>query len=147
VKIDVFVSLSGYLSDTGRAVVVGAASKEQKDIWARLQETLSAIEDRIRPGASTRDLWNEFTSRFRNHGMQPAIRVLGHGLGLSLHEEPFIGAHTDTTLESGMVFALEPIYREGDIGYHIEDIVLVTDSGVENLTTLLPRQLIVAGAG
>lgn len=147
VKIDVFVSLAGYLSDTGRAVVIGSSTQRQRDIWAKLQETLDAIEARIRPGATTRDLWQEFTGRFARAQMRPAIRFLGHGLGLSLHEEPFIAAHTDTVLEPGMVFALEPIYQDGDVAYHIEDNVLVTPSGVENLTTLLPRQLIVVGSG
>jgi Xaa-Pro aminopeptidase len=143
VKIDIFVSASGYLSDTGRSVVVGEPSRRQRNIWARLQETLQAVEERIRQGASIGDVWGEFQRRFEAYSMAPAIRFLGHGLGLSLHEEPFITAQNDGVLEAGMALALEPVYSDGASGYHIEDNVLVTDDGVENLTTLLPRDLIV----
>jgi Xaa-Pro aminopeptidase len=143
VKVDVFVSKGGYLSDTGRSFVVGEAPAAYVDTWARMQETLLAVEDAVRPGVTTGDLWQEFVRSFGKNGMEPIIRFLGHGLGLSLHEEPFIAAHTDTVLEPGMVFALEPVYRLGTAGFHLEDNVLVTETGVENLTSLLERELIV----
>lgn len=146
VKIDVFVSVGGYLSDTGRAIVVGEATPLQRDIWARMQETLAAIHAAICPGARTADLWRVFVDTFRKHGMAPVIRFLGHGLGLSLHEEPFIAAHTDLALEAGMVFAIEPVYKTADgMGYHLEDNVIVTPSGAENMTARFGPELIVVG--
>ncbi len=146
VKIDVFVTVGGYLSDTGRAIVIGQASALQRDIWAKMQETLAAIHAAIRPGARTSDLWRVFVATFKKHGMAPVIRFLGHGLGLSLHEEPFIAAHTDTPLEAGMVFAIEPVFKTGDgMGYHLEDNVIVTATGVENMTSRFgPRLIVVA---
>jgi Xaa-Pro dipeptidase len=147
VKIDVLVSVSGYLSDTGRSVVVGEPTSQQRETWRRLQETLDAVEEETRPGASVRELWAEFRQRFEAYSMTPAMRFLGHGLGLSVHEEPFISEQGDGKLEAGMVFALEPVYSDGRVGYHIEDNVLVTEKGVENLTNLLPRDLIVASDG
>ena len=78
--------------------------------------------------------------------MAPAMRFLGHGLGLSLHEEPFIAAHTDTPLEAGMVFAIEPVYKTDDgMGFHLEDNLIVTATGVENMTARFGPDLIVAG--
>jgi Xaa-Pro aminopeptidase len=146
VKIDVFVTVGGYLSDTGRAIVIGEASPLQRDIWAKMQDTLAAIHATIRPGAHTSDLWRVFVETFKKHGMAPVIRFLGHGLGLSLHEEPFIAAHTDTVLEAGMVFAIEPVYKTDDgMGYHLEDNVIVTPSGVENMTSRFGPELIVLG--
>jgi Xaa-Pro aminopeptidase len=146
VKIDVFVTVGGYLSDTGRAIVIGEASALQRDIWAKMQDTLAAIHATIRPGARTADLWRVFVDTFKRHGMAPVIRFLGHGLGLSLHEEPFIAAHTDTILEAGMVFAIEPVYKTADgMGYHLEDNVIVTPAGVENMTSRFGPGLIVAG--
>jgi Xaa-Pro aminopeptidase len=62
------------------------------------------------PGPRTR------LSSFGAHDMEPAIRFLGHGLGLSLHGEPFIASQTETELEVGMVFAIEPVYRSGASG-------------------------------
>jgi Xaa-Pro aminopeptidase len=147
VKIDTFVEVGGYLSDTGRAFVVGEASQIQRDAWARMQETMAAIHSTIRPGTSTKDLWQIFVDTFKKYDMEPAMRFLGHGLGLSLHEEPFIAAHTDTTLEEGMVFAIEPVYetRDKKMGFHLEDNVIVTRDGVENMTSHFGPELIVLG--
>jgi Xaa-Pro dipeptidase len=77
--------------------------------------------------------------------MKPAIKFLGHGLGLGLHEDPFIAADVTAPLEQGMVLAVEPIFREGEIGYHFEDDVLVTSDGMENLTGRLGRDILVLG--
>jgi Xaa-Pro aminopeptidase len=146
VKLDVFVTVGGYLSDTGRAIVIGEASPRQREIWARMQETLAALHARIQPGARTSELWRAFVEAFGRHGMAPAMRFLGHGLGLSLHEEPFIAAHTDTVLEAGMVIAIEPVYKAEDgTGYHLEDNLIVTPTGVENMTCRFGPDLIVAG--
>jgi Xaa-Pro dipeptidase len=145
VKVDVFASLGGYLSDTGRAFVVADASSEQRAIWSAMQETLAAIHSAVKPGATTRDLWDVFAEGFGRHEMKPVIKFLGHGLGLSFHEQPFIAAHTETPLEAGMVFAVEPVYRVGDIGYHLEDNLIVTETGSENMTTSFGSDLIVLG--
>lgn len=145
VKIDVFVTVGGYFSDTGRAIVIGEATTEQRDVWDRMQGTLAEIHEAIKPGISTRELWDVFVRSFAERDMAPVISFLGHGLGLSLHEEPFIAAHTNTVLEPGMVFAIEPVYRVGNIGYHLEDNVIVTESGMENMTDRLGTDLIVVG--
>jgi Xaa-Pro aminopeptidase len=125
--------------------VIGEATPEQHRIWSVMQETLAAIYEHIRPGVSTRELWDVFVRRFADHDMEPSIRFLGHGLGPSLHEEPFIAAHTDTVLEAGMVFAIEPVFRTGKVGYHLEDNVIVTSDGYENITNVFGRELIVLG--
>ena len=145
VKIDTFVSADSYLSDTGRAVVVGAATDGQRDTWRRMQDTLETIHAAIRPGVRADEVWETFVQAFKSHHMEPAIRFLGHGLGLSLHEEPFIAAHSQTVLEAGMVLAIEPIYRNRDSGFHLEDNLIVTESGVENLTSRIGRDLVVVG--
>jgi len=147
VKIDIFVQVGGYLSDTGRAFVIGQASQIQKDIWARMQETQAAILATIRPGASTKDLWRVFIETFKKYGMEPCMRFLGHGLGLNLHEEPFVAAHTDMELKEGMVFAIEPVYNNKDkkMGFHLEDNLIVTKNGVENMTSHFGPELIVLG--
>ena len=146
VKIDIFATTGGYLSDTGRSVFVGQVSEDHRRIWDAMEETLQSIYEIVRPGVSTADLWQVFVSSFRSYGMEPVIRFLGHGLGLSLHEEPFIAGHTNVELESGMVFAIEPVYKLGDLGFHLEDNVIVTETGFENMTTLIGRGPIVVGA-
>jgi len=74
--------------------------------------------------------------------MAPAIRFLGHGL----HEEPFIAAHTDMPLEAGMVFAIEPVYKTDDgMGFHLEDNLIVTPTGLEDMAARFGPDLIVVG--
>ncbi|MGD9526516.1 M24 family metallopeptidase [Pseudonocardia sp.] len=143
VKVDVFVSRQGYLSDTGRSVVIGRSTPRQRDTWARMNDVMDLIRDEVRPGTATGQLWTLFVREFGRRGLAPAIRFLGHGLGLSLHEEPYIAAHADTLLEPGMVFAVEPIGIDEGNGYHLEDILLVTEDGHENLTPRFPRELVV----
>lgn len=145
VKFDVFVSKSGYLSDTGRSVAIAEASTLQRDTWSRMNDVFDLIRDAVRPGVATAELWSIFTREFAARQMTPAMTFLGHGLGLSLHEEPYIAAHTSTTLEPGMVFAIEPVFARPDEGYHLEDILLVTDDGYENLTPQFARDLTVCG--
>lgn len=143
VKVDVFVSRAGYLSDTGRSVLIGHSTQRQRETWAKMNDVMDLLRDAVRPGATTGELWSLFVSEFERRGLSPAIRFLGHGLGLGLHEEPYIAAHADTVLEPGMVFAIEPICVDEGNGYHLEDILLVTDSGHENLTPRFSRDLVV----
>jgi Xaa-Pro aminopeptidase len=71
------------------------------------------------------------------------VHRTGHGIGLEEHEEPWIVAGNGTVLEPGMCFSIEPgIYLPGRHGARIEDIVVVTDDGVERLDTI-DRDLVV----
>ena len=74
------------------------------------------------------------------------IHRTGHGIGLSLHEEPFIMTGNDLELEPGMAFSVEPgLYFEGEFGMRLEDIVVVTDDGAESLNKG-PHELIAGTA-
>jgi Xaa-Pro aminopeptidase len=71
---------------------------------------------------------------------------LGHALGLGLQEPPFITPYEKTVLEPGMVLAVEPVSWEGDaVGFHVEDNLIVTPHGVENMTRRFGPELIVVG--
>jgi Xaa-Pro aminopeptidase len=68
-------------------------------------------------------------------GLEP-INFVGHGLGLTLHEEPYINKFSDTLLEPGMVLCIEPYYMMVDqnMGFQIEDEIIVTENGYELIT-------------
>jgi Xaa-Pro aminopeptidase len=66
---------------------------------------------------------------------------------LSLHEEPFIAAHTDIVLEPGMVLAIEPVHIQDKSLFWLEDNLLVTETGYESLTTALPHGMIITPTG
>jgi len=131
IKVDVFAYDNGYQSDIARTVAVGEPTPFQRDIWARLVDIHSAMLEHVRPGASTRELWKLFVDEFAARDLTPTIRFAGHGLGLSLHEEPYISTYRDSRLEENMVLAIEPVTQVDGVGFHIEDEVIVTANGCE----------------
>ena len=73
------------------------------------------------------------------------VHKTGHGLGIDVHEAPQIMRGNTDILQAGMVFTIEPgLYRPGECGVRIEDDVVVTDDGIECLTSF-PRQLRLVG--
>ncbi len=99
-----------------------------------------------RPGVSAESVDRAARQPLIAAGHERLIRHrTGHGIGLEIHERPFIVEGNRRILEPGMVFSVEPgIYRIGEIGVRIEDDVLITTDGSESLTTF-PRELMVVG--
>ncbi len=133
VRADIFAKIGGYLSDVARTAVVGKPNAEQVEKWQKIIEARSLILDMIRPGASTMAIYNAFNRYFEKARLTP-INFVGHGLGITLHEEPYISLYHDTELQPGMVLAIEPLYFTQGEGYQIEEIVAVTESGYELMT-------------
>ena len=114
-----------------------------------LQRAQQEAVDAVRPGvtadqvdAVARDVLAEAW------GLADAfVHRTGHGIGLSVHEEPYIVAGNDLPLAEGMAFSVEPgIYFPGQWGARIEDIVIVTADGAESVNSR-PHELVVVPAG
>lgn len=134
VKIDLLGTHDGYFSDCARTAVVGEPAAEHARLYQRIVEIYEKILEQIRPGVSTRTLYAMYDRAAQSQGLQP-LRFLGHGLGLSVHEAPFIDAHTDVALTPGMVMAIEPVhYVPHDVGLHVEDQLVITETGHEIFT-------------
>ena len=134
VRVDFLGCVGGYYTDCARTAVVEEPTAEQRRIYQAIVAIHREVLGLIRPGASTRDLHALYHARAREHGLNP-LRFLGHGLGLGLHEGPFIDAHTEVVLEPGMVFAIEPVhFVPHEVGFHLEDVLLVTPEGHEVIT-------------
>ena len=89
----------------------------------------------IKPGASTREIYDAFIRHLGKLNLPP-ISFVGHGIGLHLHEEPYLGCYSDEPLEAGMVLGIEPLVYDSGYGFGMQnkDIVLVTESGSELLS-------------
>ncbi|MCR6482240.1 Xaa-Pro peptidase family protein [Amycolatopsis sp. OK19-0408] len=139
---------AGYNSDSTRTYAVGTPrDADVAETYAVLQRAQAAAVAAVEPGvtaeavdAAARDIIAEagFGEYF--------IHRTGHGIGLDVHEEPYIIAGNALPLEPGMAFSVEPgIYQPGRWGARIEDIVIVTDSGVESVNNQ-PHDLVVLDA-
>ncbi|QTX05536.1 M24 family metallopeptidase [Agromyces archimandritae] len=127
----------GYFSDSTRTYVIGAAPASVADAYDVLERAQQAAFDAVRPGASAESVDAAARSVLAEAGLADRfIHRTGHGIGLSVHEEPYIVAGETIALEPGMAFSIEPgIYFPGEWGARIEDIVVVTEHGGERLNT------------
>lgn len=135
VHTDVAGNFVGYWSDLARTAFVGKPSPRRLDIYRRLYQAHVDTLDAIRPGLEVRELYSACQAAYRRVGLPFQMAHIGHGLGLGLHEYPMLKPTTDEPLQPGMVLCIEPAYLDpGVAGYHIEDLVLVTEQGREVLT-------------
>jgi len=132
------VNEAGYCSDSTRTYVAGGrAAPEISDCYAVLQAAQDAACRAVRPGITA-----EAVDATARHIIEEAgfganfIHRTGHGIGLDVHEDPYIVSGNSIALEPGMAFSIEPgIYLPGRYGARIEDIVICTAVGVERLNT------------
>ncbi|OWA37029.1 Xaa-Pro dipeptidase [Saccharibacillus sp. O16] len=138
--------LNGYCSDVTRTVVLGEASDRHREIYGIVLEAQLNALDKIRPGMTGREadaLTRDIISSYgygENYG-----HSTGHGLGMEVHENPRLSKLSDDILKPGMVVTVEPgIYIPGFGGVRIEDDIVITETGIEIITsstkelTLLP---------
>ncbi|MBU3062066.1 Xaa-Pro peptidase family protein [Nocardia sp. NEAU-G5] len=125
----------GYYSDSTRTYVVGEPDAEIAERIAVLERAQAAAVAAARPGVTAESVDAAARNVLTEAGFGEAfIHRTGHGIGLSVHEEPYIVGGNDIVLEPGMAFSIEPgIYFPGEWGARIEDIVVVTDDGCESV--------------
>jgi Xaa-Pro aminopeptidase/Xaa-Pro dipeptidase len=139
VVIDFGARAGGYNSDTTRTIVVGEPSQDQLrvlDAVRRAQQESMAL---MRPGTKASDV--DQRAREVMEGEEHAFRHgLGHGIGLMVHERPYLSATDETVLRAGMVVTNEPgLYIPGWGGVRLEEMVLITDDGPEVISPASTR--------
>jgi Xaa-Pro dipeptidase len=127
---------SGYNSDCTRMYAVGAEpAVSVREAYAVLQAAQERSVASVRPGVTAEQVDAAAREPITEAGLgERFIHRTGHGIGLDVHEDPYIVGGNARTLEPGMAFSVEPgVYLDGEWGARIEDIVVVTDTGVERL--------------
>ena len=134
----------GYNSDSTRTYSLGEPDAEVARRYAVLQQAQAAAVAAVRPGISAESVDAVARDALTAAGLgEWFVHRTGHGIGLSVHEEPYIVAGNTITLQPGMAFSVEPgIYFPGQWGARIEDIVIVTADGVESVNNR-PHDLVV----
>ena len=126
---------SGYNSDSTRTYVVGTPDPAAAERIGMLVRAQQAAVDAVRPGATASEVDAAARTVLDEAGLGEAfLHRTGHGIGVSVHEEPYIAPGNDLVLREGMAFSIEPgIYFAGEWGARIEDIVVVTAEGGQRL--------------
>jgi Xaa-Pro aminopeptidase len=136
VIIDIGASLRGYKSDITRVVCIGRPGEELRKVYDIVREANERGREAVRPGSTAGEVDAACRDFISEAGYGDSfIHRTGHGIGMSVHEPPWIMRGSDFELEPGMTFSIEPgIYLPGRFGVRVEDIVAVSDSGCETLT-------------
>src|SRR3954470_5412010 len=134
-RVEIFPIISGYHAGVCRTAAVGAPPPHAERIWANLTACKYLLLDAIKPGASSRAICELYLAKLSELSLPP-ISFIGHGIGLHLHEDPYLGPTDDQRLEAGMVFGIEPLVYQTGFGFGMQnkDMVLVTESGCELLS-------------
>jgi Xaa-Pro aminopeptidase len=146
VVIDVGARLDGYGSDMTRTVVVGRdPDDDQFRWWEAVREAQAAGVAAVVPGAEVRAVDAACRQVLEGHGLGGAfVHGTGHGIGLEIHEDPFVNGRSVGILRPGLVITVEPgVYLPGLGGVRIEDSLVVTSDGCRPITRS-PKDPVVA---
>ena len=137
---------SGYHADMSRTVLKGKASKKVRHLWNTVRDGQQLGCELVHAGVDGTDVHRAIMDFFEQEGYRTERRKkgwvgffhgTGHGIGLDLHEPPWIGKNRSFLLPEGTVVTVEPgLYYPGLGGVRIEDMVLVTKKGCRNLAKL-----------
>lgn len=143
VTVDFGAVVNGYHSDCTRTVLTAPASARHREVYGAVLAAQQAALSGLRAGMAGREADALARSVIVQAGFGDAFgHSLGHGVGLAVHEGPTLSPREEAILLPGAVVTVEPgVYFPGWGGVRIEDLVVITETGCENLTTL-PKTLI-----
>lgn len=134
----------GYCSDMTRTVAVGSVSDKQREIYDIVLKAQLAAIDAVVPGIKCSEIDTAARDVIKAAGYGENFgHALGHSVGIEIHETPVFSSKSTDIVKPGHVITVEPgIYIDGFGGVRIEDLVVVTENGIQNLTQS-PKELII----
>lgn len=124
--------LDGYYSDVARSVVMGRATDRQRDIHAKVTEIKHRIVAGIRPGMLASEVDAIGRKAYADLNLEYKWAILGHSIGLGIHESPQIYPWVHEPILTGMVMMIEVGYKDyPNDSFHVEDLIVITGSGAE----------------
>ncbi len=136
----------GYGSDTTRTVHVGEPTDEEREVYEIVRRAQQTAFETVRPGIACQEIDRAARKAIADAGYgERFIHRVGHGIGLTTHEPPYMVEGETHPIAPGMCFSIEPgIYLSGRFGVRIEDIVVATEDGGRRLNTTSHEMRIVA---
>lgn len=143
ITIDMGCKYHGYCSDMTRTFFVGDVPQEVKKVYDLVLKNQKQTMEELKDGANVRLITKMVENDFKLNDYD-LIHALGHGVGLEIHEPPFISSKNDALLKENMVITNEPgIYIPGKFGVRIEDTVQITKFGCISLTNSAKNYIII----
>jgi Xaa-Pro aminopeptidase len=143
VKVDMGARYLGYVSDFVRSYFVGRASARHETIWRHLNDVQMEVGEWIRPGVTGGEIFERGHAAISRHVSGFPREFIGHGIGLSSHEEPRMNRPNRTVVEPDTVVCVEFSYYDEGVRFHTEDMFHVGRTATENWTKGCPRDLVV----
>lgn len=143
ILIDTGCSVHGYQSDISRSWVFGSASSRQRELWDTVKRGQELAQETARLGVPVGSIdravrtFYEHKGWSRDYGLPGLSHRTGHGIGMEVHEAPYLVRNDTTPLEAGMCFSDEPgLYIPGEFGIRLEDCWYMSEQGPKLFTAL-----------
>lgn len=137
INLDIGYIVEGYVSDINRTMILGGPNKEQADILRAVVALERKSIAALRPGVPASEVYDVVQqeligTKYFTHFRMPFV---GHGIGMALHQNPYVTDSNRAPIKAGMVMAMEPGLSVVGVGTcRMEDMVVVTETGCEYLT-------------
>ena len=133
IQFDIGAKVNGYCSDMSRVIFVDRIKDEYKEIYDFVSRIQKQIAIRLKEGANLKPVIKDAETEYKLKGYG-ILHSFGHGVGLDIHEIPYLRSAVDCNLKENAIITVEPgVYFENEFGIRIEDTIVIKDNKPEIL--------------